>query len=697
MPASTPTGARAPSRVASGRHDSSARADAEREATPDRSDASDGGSGRETRTVEVRSRADGMTASSVAIDRDAIATTPKRSAEDLLRLVPGLLVVQHGNQGKGYQLFLRGFDAVHGSDVEMLVDDVPLNEPSNVHAHGYLDPAFVIPEAVTQVEATKGAYRLEQGNFATAGSIRYRLGVPRDERGTRTTYEVGSTNRHRLALVHAPRGRPESSFIAVEALRDGGYGDNREAARLSGMSQVRLWSGRRARIDLLASGYGARFGLPGTVRLDDYNAGRIGFYDSYIDDTAGRSARALSALRVATEWGGGHMVSTAWGQARRLVLDESFTGDLQFPEHGDRHLQLHEAGSFGVRASVDQRIVSTLRFVGHVDWRGDAIDQRVDRLTPDGETWDVSRSLRIRQDAFGVGAGLRWAPASWVLLDAGARLDVFDVRVKDRVAEVGEVGGTRVQPSPRVTTRFFPAARWQLFAAYGRGLRSPEARAFTLPDVAPADRDLDVFAGGEARTTVTDDAEVGARFRLAALFDTGVALFGTWIARESAFDHVSGFNVELSGTRRLGVEADVRVRPRPWLGLGFDFTAVRARFVESGAAVPGAPSILASSFASLVHPEGWRAGLRWFVVGPRALSHGARSGVRTVMDVSLGYRWSWVQVDLSLDNVFGSKWREGEYNFASHWDPERPRSRIPTVHYVAGYPFIARVGLTAWF
>lgn len=67
------------------------------------------------------------------------------------------------------------------------------------------------------------------------------------------------------------------------------------------------------------------------------------------------------------------------------------------------------------------------------------------------------------------------------------------------------------------------------------------------------------------------------------------------------------------------------------------------------------------------------------------------------MDVSLGYRWSWVQVDLSLDNVFGSKWREGEYNFASHWDPERPRSRIPTVHYVAGYPFIARVGLTAWF
>src|SRR5690606_38960690 len=38
-------------------------------------------------------------ASSVALDADTIAAAPLRTAEDALRQVPGLVVVQHGNEG----------------------------------------------------------------------------------------------------------------------------------------------------------------------------------------------------------------------------------------------------------------------------------------------------------------------------------------------------------------------------------------------------------------------------------------------------------------------------------------------------------------------------------------------------------------------------------------------------------------------
>jgi iron complex outermembrane recepter protein len=237
------------------------------------------------RTVKVRTRSDGLTASGRRIGSDQIGSAPKRSAEDLLRMVPGLLIVQHGNQGKGYQFYVRGFDAVHGSDIEFEVGDVPINEPSNVHAHGYLDLAWIIPEAVRQIDAHKGAFRLDQGNFATAASIRYELGVPKKLRGTRVSYEIGTTNRHRVAMIHAPKSRGEETFIAAEVLTDAGYGENRRARRLSTMGQLRVWEREGWGLDALATLYTADFGMPGTIRLDEVNSGRVGFYDAYNQDT----------------------------------------------------------------------------------------------------------------------------------------------------------------------------------------------------------------------------------------------------------------------------------------------------------------------------------------------------------------------------------------------------------------------------
>src|SRR5690606_22140498 len=234
-----------------------------------------------------------------------------------------------------------------------------------------------------------------------------------------------------------------------------------------------------------------------------------------------------------------------------------------------------------------------------------------------------------------------------------------------------------------------------LFAAYGRGFRPPEARAFTLPSSPPEDVDLDEFRGGEPRMTVADNAEVGARWQPAGFVDVGAALFGTFIGRESVFDHVSGFNIELGSTRRLGAEADVQLRPTSWLGLGLSVVGNHARFTTTGAPVPGAPPFLAQLQGTLVHPSGWRAGLRWFAMGRRPLSYGATAGALTVLDASVGYhaRWlgRWLGLELSVDNVLGSRWRDGEYHFASHWDDREPPSGLATIHVVAGPPRMLRL------
>lgn len=62
---------------------------------------------------EVLARADRAysAASSQTVRAFDLITRPTRSAQNLLRLAPGLITAQHAGGGKAEQIFLRGFDA----------------------------------------------------------------------------------------------------------------------------------------------------------------------------------------------------------------------------------------------------------------------------------------------------------------------------------------------------------------------------------------------------------------------------------------------------------------------------------------------------------------------------------------------------------------------------------------------------------
>jgi outer membrane cobalamin receptor len=58
------------------------------------------------------------------------------SSQEILRKVPGLFIGQHAGGGKAEQIFLRGFDIDHGTDIAISVDGMPVNMVS--HAHGQM-------------------------------------------------------------------------------------------------------------------------------------------------------------------------------------------------------------------------------------------------------------------------------------------------------------------------------------------------------------------------------------------------------------------------------------------------------------------------------------------------------------------------------------------------------------------------------
>ena len=104
-----------------------------------------------------------------------VSTRTINSSQDVLRIVPGLFIAQHGGGGKAEQIFMRGFDADHGTDVNITVDGLPVNMVSQAHGQGYADLHWVIPELIREVDFGKGTYYTEKGDFTTAGYVAFKL------------------------------------------------------------------------------------------------------------------------------------------------------------------------------------------------------------------------------------------------------------------------------------------------------------------------------------------------------------------------------------------------------------------------------------------------------------------------------------------------------------------------------------------
>src|SRR4029077_11255347 len=122
---------------------------------------------------------------------------------DYLKLAPGVLLTNEGSEAHADQVFLRGFDAREGQDVEFTVDGVPINESGNLHGNGYADTHFIIPELVSSLRVVEGPFDPRQGNYAVAGSADYQLGL--EQRGLTGKLSGGSYGAQRYLFAYGPR------------------------------------------------------------------------------------------------------------------------------------------------------------------------------------------------------------------------------------------------------------------------------------------------------------------------------------------------------------------------------------------------------------------------------------------------------------------------------------------------------------
>ncbi|MEL6545583.1 MAG: TonB-dependent receptor plug domain-containing protein, partial [Myxococcota bacterium] len=353
------------------------------------------------------------TASTTELAPSDLATASLRTTADAVRLVPGFVLVQHGSEGKGNQYFTRGFDALHGADIETRLGGIPFNEWSNIHGSGYLDLTLIPPEAVNSVRVTKGPFSIDQGPFAVAGSIDYELGV--GTRGLRASYSAGTTNRHRLLLSYAPEDEQSNSFITGELVSDAGFGEQRASRRGGAVLRHTLWSDPANTITAFAAGSASSFELPGTVRLDDVAEGRIDLRDSY-DDGLWRGETQRAVASVSLERGVESVQTRAhlWGALRGFELLENYTGFLQSVSRdpqdlrGDAVLQRHRSAQLGFELQQERLLGERLSLLSAASARGERVSQSEQRVDAQGSPYQDTRGLEGWQSLWHLGSALRY-------------------------------------------------------------------------------------------------------------------------------------------------------------------------------------------------------------------------------------------------------------------------------------------------
>ena len=150
-----------------------------------------------------------------------IQTNPVNSSQDILRKVPGLFIGQHAGGGKAEQMFLRGFDIDHGTDINVTVDGLPVNMVSHAHGQGYADLHFVIPETIDKIDFGKGPYYENKGNFNTAGYVNFM--TKRRLENSSIKLETGQFDTYRLlGMFNLLENNNQNAYVATEFLATDG-------------------------------------------------------------------------------------------------------------------------------------------------------------------------------------------------------------------------------------------------------------------------------------------------------------------------------------------------------------------------------------------------------------------------------------------------------------------------------------------
>jgi hypothetical protein len=641
-------------------------------------------------------------ASRLNVTRRELELRPRLRPGDILEAAPGLFAVQHAGGGKANQYFLRGFDADHGTDIGFFVDGVPINMVSHGHGQGYSDFHFLIPELVVSLDVYKGPYYAQWGDFSTAGALNLRLAEAFEE--SYASLQVGQYGIARGLVVASPDiGQDWRTVFAAEVFKDNGPFTNPERLqRFNVFLRATHDVSANSKVSMTWMSYGSSWNgsgqIPARAVCGEGEAGAPppGAYgqpclDHFgtVDPTeGGATQRHMASVAYSASSHDADLSAMAYLIKYRLNLYSNFTFFDRDPVNGDEIEQSDDrvilGGDFRVRRHVHYGSSKFTTVLGG-QVRADEIenglhyDRARERLTD-----RVNAKVSESQLGAYVEEDMRLTRA--IRFIGGLRAQRVDVSVNDLLEEKATTGtrssGTKGASRllPKLMGIFSPLPMLDLFASYGQGFHSNDARGAVLSTNAV--RLITPATGYElgARLTPVENLNINTAFFLLDLDSELV-----WVGDE-------GTTEPSRQTRRYGAEIGARYRIGNWLYADIDGTFSRARYrsnAGNGNAVSLAPTrTLTAGLGARPRLGDWTpfGAIRLKALGDRPATEDESLIAQgfTTVDANVGARYKDIEMGVDAQNLFNATWRE--VNFASTTRLAYEPQAVTGIHYSPGWP-----------
>uniref|UniRef100_UPI0039A48DC1 TonB-dependent receptor n=1 Tax=Ornithobacterium rhinotracheale TaxID=28251 RepID=UPI0039A48DC1 len=426
---------------------------------------------------EVLLRGNDFTKTIAKIDLNKI---PVNTSQDLLRKVPGLFIAQHAGGGKAEQLFLRGFDSDHGTDVAVYADGMPVNIVSHAHGQGYADLHFLIPETINTIDFGKGAYYADRGDFNTSGYVDFHTYTALPY--SMVKLETGSFNTQRLYTqlnLIKDDYKKENAYVAASYnYTDGPFDVKQNFNRINFFGKYNRWLSPTQYLNLQVSAFSSAWNASGQIPTRAVEEGIISRWGS-IDPTEGGSTHRINALlQYKQNLGEGeHWESSLWYSRYAFNLFSNFTFYMESPTQGDEIQQTDGRHIFGGESKWTKN-TDHITWTAGAGFRHDVINTlRLNRVHQRSELLGTLSDVFGRETNIHAYVGFTWRKEGWTLSPA-LRADHFIFNLQDRLHQglpiSEDESKTDISPKLDISYEQSPNALW--FLKSGMGFHSNDIR-----------------------------------------------------------------------------------------------------------------------------------------------------------------------------------------------------------------------------
>lgn len=617
---------------------------------------------------------------------------PVRNTQELLRLVPGLFIAQHAGGGKAEQIFLRGFDCDHGTDVQVSVDGLPVNMVSHAHGQGYADSHFIIPETINNIDFGAGPYYTQHGNLNTAGYVNFSTynNIP----SSRIHVEAGRFNTFRtLAMIDLLKKNKDkqSAYIAGDFYyTDGPTINKQNFNRFNLFGKYSLAISDHTQLTASASSFKSKWDASGQVPERAVESGIIDRFDSLDPTEGGNTQRHNATVVLAHTFADGtNWENQAYYSRYIFNLYSNFTFFLNDPVNGDEINQAESRNILGYQSKFDHKYVfnnTQLHSIYGAGIRYDATqDSRLSNVVKRRFLSDVMLG-NIKESNTWAYTEQQLSTGKW-LIDAGLRFDYLHFNYFDKVNAQQQPAQGKAIVSPKLNIQYTVNPQVQLFVKGGKGFHSNDTRVV----VANQGKEILPAAYG---------GDLGVILKPTDRLLLNVAAWYLYLQQEFVYVGDDG-NVEPGGkTRREGIDIIARYQfsRNLFANVNLNFTRPRALDVPKGQDyIPLAPALTSTGGLFYKAAKGFNGGISYRYIKDRPANEDNSIVAKGyfIMDASVNYSKPKYEAGLAIENLFNVKWNEAQ--FATESQLRGEAASVTELCFTPGIPFFARVKLAYFF